>query len=83
MFLFLMNCNFANLYIFCIIFILFLELIQNTTIEERVVILENQVPEIEEDVTRLDQDVNFVFDEQAIQHDPVLFHEVLLNEANG
>ena len=40
---------------------------QNTTIEERVSLLEIQVTEIEEDLTDLDQDVNFLFDEQVIQ----------------
>ena len=45
----------------------FVELIQNTTIEERVSLLEIQVVEIEEDVTGLDLDVNFLFDEQIIQ----------------
>ena len=39
----------------------------NITIEERVALLEIQVVEIEEDVTGLDQDVNFLFDEQVIQ----------------
>ena len=52
----------------------FVDLIQNTTIEERVTLLEIQVVEIQEDlaevdedVTGLDQDVNFLFDEQVIQ----------------
>ena len=39
----------------------------NSTIEERVSLLEIQVVEIEEDVTDLDQDVNFLFGEQVIQ----------------
>ena len=30
-------------------------------------ILEGQVVEIEEDITDLDQDINFLFDEQVIQ----------------
>ena len=38
-------------------------LIQNATIEERVTLLEIHVVEIEEDVTDLDQDVNFLFEE--------------------
>ena len=56
-------------------------MLQNTTIEERVTILETQVVEIEEDLTVLDDevtdvevnlmelegDVNFLFDEQVIQ----------------
>ena len=44
----------------------------NSTIEERVSLLEIQVVEIEEDVADLDQDVNFLFDEQIIQDDPLL-----------
>ena len=47
--------------------LLFVEFIQNTTIEERVSLLEVQVVEIEEDVTGLDLNVNFLFDEQVIQ----------------
>ena len=45
----------------------FVELIQNTTIEERVTILESQVVEIEKDLTALDEDVDFLFDDQIIQ----------------
>ena len=52
--------------------VLFVELFQNTTIEERVSLLEIQVVEIEEDVTGLDQDVNFLFDEQIIQDERLL-----------
>ena len=51
-----------------------LELLLNTTIEERVALLEIQVVEIQEDVTELDEDVtllegdvNFLFNEQVIQ----------------
>ena len=47
-------------------------MIQNTTIEERVSILENQVVEIEEDLTDLDDDVGFLFDEQVIQDERLL-----------
>ena len=46
----------ANLFLF------FVELMQNITIEERVAILEGQVMVIQDDVTGLDQDVNFLFD---------------------
>ena len=59
---------------------------QNTTIEERVFLLEIKVIEIEadmvdirediteidEDVSHLDQDVNFLFDEQVIQDEKLL-----------
>ena len=38
-------------------------------------ILENQVAKIEEDVSGLDQDVNFLFDEQAIQDKRLLILE--------
>ena len=52
---------------------LFVELFQNVTIEERVSLLEIQVAD-------LDQDVNFLFDEQAIQDERLLNHdERLLN----
>ena len=58
---------------------LYLELIQNTTIEERVALLEIQVMEIQEDVTglridhtQLEGDVNFLFDEQVIQDERLL-----------
>ena len=60
--------------------------VQNTTIEERVALLEIQVvviqdgiveihddvTELDEDVTGLDQDVNFLFDEQVIQDERLL-----------
>ena len=42
---------------------LLLDTFQNTTIEE----LEIQVTDLEENVADLDQDVNFLFDEQVIQ----------------
>ena len=52
---------------------------QNTTIEERVAILEGQVVEIKEDVTTLGvglaglgEDVDFLFDEQVIQDERLL-----------
>ena len=40
---------------------------QNTTIEERVALLEIQVVEIEDDVSILIENDNFLFDEQVIQ----------------
>ena len=49
----------------------FLGLIQNATIEERVTLLEIQVEEIEGQITDLDQDVNFLFDEQVIQDERI------------
>ena len=55
------------------------DMLQNTTIEERVALLEIQVvviqddlTEVDEDVTGLDQDVNFLFDEQVIQDERLL-----------
>ena len=57
-----------------IICVVFHRISPNTTIEERVALLEIQVVEIEEDVTglevdltELEGDVNFLFDEQVIQ----------------
>ena len=54
-------------YIYAIFNIISVELIQNTTIEERVSLLEIQVVEIEEDLNELDEDVGFLFNEQIIQ----------------
>ena len=39
----------------------------NSTLEERVSLLEVQVDVIEQDVSDLDEDANFLFDEQVIQ----------------
>ena len=50
----------------------FLDVILNTTIEERVSLLETQVTDLEENVADLDQDVNFLFDEQVIQDERLL-----------
>ena len=44
---------------------LFVDQVQNTTIEERVALLEIQVAD-------LDQDVNFLFEEQIIQDERLL-----------
>ena len=61
-----------NHYIKWLTCFLHVETRQNTTIEERVALLEIQVMEIEEDVSDLDQDVNFLFDEQVIQDEKLL-----------
>ena len=60
-------------------YFIFLELIQNTTIEERVALLEIQVEQIQDDVTSLnvgltevDENVDFLFDEQVIQDERLL-----------
>ena len=57
-----------------LILMLFVELMVNNTIEERVTLLEIQVMDIREDlttteenVTDLDEDVNFLFDETVLQ----------------
>ena len=57
----------------------FVDLLQNTTIEERVSLLEIQVVEIQEDITglgvdltELDENVDFLFDEQIIQDEKLL-----------
>ena len=42
----------------------FVDLIQNTTIQERVSLLEIQVAVVEQDVADLDEDVDFLFDQQ-------------------
>ena len=46
---------------------------QNTTIEERVALLEIQVVEIEDDVSILIENDNFLFDEQVIQDERLFF----------
>ena len=55
----------------CDYFTVLIPNIQNTTIEERVALLEIQVTDIEGQVTDLDQDVNFLFDEQVIQDERI------------
>ena len=67
----------------------FVELIQNTTIEERVTILEAQVVEIEEDVTgfevdlaELEGDVDFLFDETVIQDERIFTLEQTTDAIN-
>ena len=49
----------------CYFFFSFVEVVQNTTIEERVALLEIQVSD-------LDEDVDFLFDEQVIQDEKLL-----------
>ena len=69
-----MTCLFHCLPIIYVISVLF----QNATIEERVSLLEIQVVEIQEDVTglgvdltELEGDVNFLFDETVIQDERI------------
>ena len=61
---------------------IFVELIQNVTIEERVALLEIQMVEMEEDVTLLQEDVNIVFDEQVIQDERIFILEQMSIETN-
>ena len=49
-----------------------LESIQNTTIEERVALLEIQVVVIQDEITDLETDVDFLFEEQIIQDERLL-----------
>ena len=44
---------------------------QNSTIEERVTLLELQVLDIQEDVGNLDENVDFLFEEQIIQDERI------------
>ena len=49
-----------------------LDLAQNSTIEERVSLLELQVADLEENMVDLDEDVDFLFDDQLIQDERLL-----------
>ena len=69
---------------------LLVDLVQNSTIEERVALLEIQVDEIEEDViiirvdlTELEGDVNFLFDETVIQDERLLNLEETTDAINA
>ena len=72
------NMNYSLLYIFFnklkgfyLIFHL-LDLAQNSTIEERVSLLELQMADLEENMVDLDEDVDFLFDDQLIQDERLL-----------
>ena len=57
----------------CSIFLFFITVsLQNTTIEERVALLKIQVVEIEEDISILIENDDFLFDEQVIQDERLL-----------
>ena len=58
----------------------FAGLVQNATIEERVSLLEIQIADIEGQITDLDQDVNFLFDEHVIQNERLLNLEVATDD---
>ena len=65
------------------------ELFQNSTIEERVALLEVQMSDVREDlattdenVADLDQDVNFLFDEQIIQDERLFSLEQTANDVD-
>ena len=59
---------------------MFTDFIQHVTTEERVAMLEIQVTDIEGQVTNLDEDVDFLFDEQVIQDVRLLNLEVASDE---
>ena len=44
----------------------------NATVEERVSLLELQMAEMDQDVMGLEEDVDFLFDEQVIQDERIL-----------
>ena len=48
---------------------------QNSTLEERVELLEGQVVVIQDEVSDIETDVDFLFDEQAIQDERLLNHD--------
>ena len=56
------------------------DLMLNNTIDERVTILEIQVADIQEDLTELEGDVNFLFDEKIIQDERLLELEQISDE---
>ena len=47
-------------------------MVQNLTIEERVAVLEGQVVVIQDEVSDIETDVDFLFDEQIIQDERLL-----------
>ena len=70
-------------------FLFLVDLIQNTTIEERVTLLEIQVVVIQDDVADLEVNlmelqgnVNFLFDEQVIQDERLLNLEEASNDVD-
>ena len=56
---------------------------QNSTIEERVSLLELQVVDFEESMVDLDEDVDFLFDEQVIQDERLLGLEQTTDAINA
>ena len=48
---------------------------QNSTLEEQVELLEGQVVVLQDEVSDIETDVNFLFDEQAIQDERLLNHD--------
>ena len=61
---------------------LFWELVQNSTLEERVELLEIQVVVIQDEVSDLETDVDFLFDEQIIQDERLFSLEQQLISVN-
>ena len=66
-------------------YFLFLNLgqFQNSTLEERVELLEGQVVVIQDEIVDLDEDVDFLFDEQVIQDERLLNLEETTNSINA
>ena len=62
---------------------LFVELIQNNTLEERVELLEIQVVVIQDEVSDLETDVDFLFDEQIIQDERLFSLEQATDAINA
>ena len=58
---------YACIFCFCYVSSAILEYVQNMTLEERVTILEIQVADAQEDLTELEGDVNFLFEQTIIQ----------------
>ena len=58
------------------------ELVQNSTLEERVELLEFQVVVIQDEVSDLETDVDFLFDEQIIQDERLFSLEQQLFSVN-
>ena len=56
----------------CCVLSVILDFVQNMTIEERVTILEIQVADTQEDLTELEGDVNFLFEQTIIQDERLL-----------
>ena len=63
---------YACIFWFCYVLSAILEIVQNMTLEERVTILKIKVADAEEDLTELEGDVNFLFEQTIIQDERLL-----------